>query len=119
MSLPDLVIDSKLEAEVHRGWVRHTYRRRGKSGKDWKVDVSETWVRKTRLGAGSFGAVWLETCEDPVSKDGPRIRAVKEIRRDPRGNVDYSRELLAIAKFSLSKARGSPAWFQVCLDCQG
>jgi calcium/calmodulin-dependent protein kinase I len=103
MSIPDLIADSKLEAVVHSGWVRHTYRRRGTPGKHWIVDVTETWVRKSRLGAGGYGTVWLEECQEPASKDGPRLRAVKEIQIDPQEDVDYNRELLAIAKFSLPK----------------
>ncbi|KAK4103124.1 kinase-like protein [Parathielavia hyrcaniae] len=101
MSIPDLIVDSKLEAVVHPDWVRHTYARRGQSGKDWKIDVSETWVRKSRLGSGGFGTVWLEECQQPALESSPHVRAVKEIRKDPRQKVDYSRELLVIAKFSL------------------
>src|SRR6266566_5397439 len=109
MGLPDLVVDSKLEAVVQRGCVRHTFRRRGESGKNWKVEVAETWTRERRLGSGSFETVWLEKCQEPASKDGPRVRAVKEICIEPGSGVDYNRELLAIAKFSHPKARRLPS----------
>ncbi|KAL2130292.1 hypothetical protein VTI74DRAFT_6664 [Chaetomium olivicolor] len=103
MSLPDLVIDSKLDTVVEGDCVRHTFRRRGKSGKDWKVDVVEKWTRKCCLGCGGFGTVWLEECQEPVSEGSPRLRAVKEILIGARSNVDYGRELLAITKFSHPK----------------
>jgi hypothetical protein len=106
MSLPDLVIDSKLETVVQRDCVRHTFRRRGRAGQDWKVEVAETWTRKRRLGRGTYGTVWLEECQEPASNDGPRVRAVKEIGIASGSKVvDCSRELLAIAKFSAPKAR--------------
>ncbi|AEO68182.1 uncharacterized protein THITE_2117605 [Thermothielavioides terrestris NRRL 8126] len=105
MDLPDLVIHSKLEAVVQGDFVRHSFPRRGRLGREWKVVVTETWKRKARLGSGGFGTVWLEECQEPASGSSPRCRAVKEIMVGSKSNLDYARELLAIAKFSHPKAR--------------
>ena len=103
MMAHDLVIDSELETVVQDDRVQHRFQERGTSGKERKVVVVETWIRKRRLGSGSFGTVWLEHCDAPATPGGPQVRAVKEIRIADESNVDYNRELLAIAKFSHAK----------------
>jgi hypothetical protein len=77
----------------------------------------EKWVRKGALGQGSFGIVWLE---QKIGEDTKDVRAVKEIRkgmgRRLAFNIDYARELYAMAKLtrvsSLTMTGGSsnPWW---------
>ncbi len=96
----DIIEDSRLETEVLPRHIRHVFVRRERAGRRRKVRVTENWVREDELGRGAFGTVWLESCQKPARRGVPRLRAVKEIHLDRFPNVDYSRELEAIAKFS-------------------
>ncbi|KAJ5820542.1 hypothetical protein N7474_006133 [Penicillium riverlandense] len=65
----------------------------------------EKWRKGKHLGEGSFGAVWLEQCLSGDSQ--AKFRAVKMVPKvSPFSQVvDYTRELEAIAKFSLQKVK--------------
>ncbi|KAJ4230755.1 hypothetical protein NW757_013953 [Fusarium falciforme] len=63
--------------------------------------INETWSREQELGSGGFGCVWLERCVSGPAEG--KLRAVKEIRKDPSLLVSYSRELEAMARFSHKK----------------
>lgn len=101
----DLVRDSKLETNfpddtvtqhIHYVSDMKTQRRRVRKEARWTV------VRK--LAAGSFGQVWLQQCTE--GDDVGKLRAVKEIsrgREEQQPDIDYQRELEAIAKFSHEK----------------
>ncbi|KAK1855278.1 calcium/calmodulin-dependent protein kinase type 1B [Colletotrichum chrysophilum] len=110
----DLVKDSKLETSFSRNHTRtqHTFYKRGTSGREWKVRVQETWTRKTQLGQGAYGKVWLEECERPAKRHGPTVRAVKVIPIDTTiaENFNYYRELEAVMKFS--QERYTPSFVQ-------
>jgi serine/threonine protein kinase len=64
-----------------------------------KVEVKEIWDNVRIVGHGSFGEVWLQKRRDFEAK-----RAVKVLRRYQMqySNVDYKRELEALAKFDKS-----------------
>lgn len=64
----------------------------------------EIWKKKRHLGIGIFGTIWLEERD---SDGGNKLRAVKEVRKYSPGlkEVDYSRELEAIVKFSQQKVQ--------------
>ncbi|OCL14751.1 kinase-like protein, partial [Glonium stellatum] len=97
--LPDLVRESKLDAQTLRGFTIHTFHDSSKI-KEQGGPREEFWRRKERIGGGSFGQVWLEECVKGCR--GPKLRAVKEITTT-RHNIDYTRELEAIALFSHKK----------------
>ena len=101
----DLVLDSKLESDFLPGdeGVVHTRVRTGKNAKRRVQRTKESWRRKWRLGGGSYGTVWLEECTD--GDPGGQLRAVKEMAKGQSSvsEVDFHRELEAIAKFSHEK----------------
>jgi serine/threonine protein kinase len=55
--------------------------------------VEKRWDRRSFLGSGGFGAVWLE-----IEQNNGAKRAVKIIKKNTL--LDYRREILALAKFS-------------------
>ncbi|CAI0650217.1 unnamed protein product [Colletotrichum noveboracense] len=108
----DLVQESKLETTFSPAYTQHTFYKRGKSGREWKIRIQERWTRKRRLGQGACGTVWLETCDRPARQYNPTVRAVKEIPIDSTltEKVDYYRELEAVMKFS--QERYTPSFVQ-------
>lgn len=96
--LSDLVLDSKLETELSGSITEHVFYTTGKSIRERRVRRVERWAREDVLGHGSYGTVYRERCEGSLS----RFRAVKEIRKIVLENeeLDYTRELEAIVKFS-------------------
>lgn len=56
-------------------------------------------MREGCLGRGAYGTVYKERCADDAQ---PRVRAVKEINKNVVAGeeIDHTRELEAIAKFS-------------------
>lgn len=107
--LSDLVIDSKLETALENevtgstGAILHTFLRSGPAaaGKRY-VRVEERWMREATLGEGAHGVVYLERLAGARTTT---LRAVKEIKKSRCGELDYSRELEAIFKFSHAKVR--------------
>lgn len=102
MTRTELVNDMKLDAEVHPDGTSHpTFQpdyAQGTTGR-WQPKV-EIWKRGKKLGAGTFGTVWIEKC---VPSEGPaRVRAVKVIKKssDPSKQIYCDQELEAMAKFS-------------------
>ncbi|KAJ9602314.1 hypothetical protein H2200_013169 [Cladophialophora chaetospira] len=65
-----------------------------------KVRVEKRWIRQRHIGHGAFGEVWLEVYRE--QEQVVAERAVKGIqkRRMENLNIDYKRELLALAKLS-------------------
>jgi hypothetical protein len=99
-ALSDLVLDSKLQAEVFDDHTLQTNYISNPSIGERRVRVEEKWQRTKRLGSGSYGVVWLEKC---LSGPNPgQLRAVKELSKNAShgSTLDYRRELEAIAKFS-------------------
>jgi serine/threonine protein kinase len=109
--IPDLVLDSKIETTFHAEGTavrtKHTRTAIGTSARRRRLKTEETWERKSALGSGTFGTVWLEkriadTNSAPSSR--PPLRAVKEIRKVPGvPTSEVYRELEVIAKFSHEK----------------
>jgi hypothetical protein len=100
--LPDLVRDSKLETHFLPGDIVetvHTYHEPDPTSQRRLVSRSEHWQRQRRIGGGGFGSVWLEKCTE--GHHDIQVRAIKRIEIS--AQVDYNRELEAIAKFSHRK----------------
>ncbi|KLU85752.1 CAMK protein kinase [Magnaporthiopsis poae ATCC 64411] len=110
--LSDLVLDSKLEATNLQSCIRHIFVRPGRAAGERFVTVEERWVREATLGEGAHGVVYRERLEGVG-----RIRAVKEIKKSACAELDYSRELEAIVKFSHPKYAhcfvNSSGWFEL------
>ncbi|KAF3479608.1 uncharacterized protein GIQ15_06584 [Arthroderma uncinatum] len=88
----NFVEDSKLQFDICAGYTCHVRQRR-----------EERWKNIKEIGQGAYGKVWLQEC---MSNDKDRrLRAVKSIPKSARPSeaVDYTHELLAIAKFSQPK----------------
>lgn len=109
MPLPqsDLVQESKLKTIFSSNSTRHFFYERGTSNRDRKIQLKEKWKQRRFLGQGAYGTVWLETCDQPARDNGPRVRAVKRIPIDIMisEDIDYSRELEAVIKFSQPSVR--------------
>ena len=89
----------------HKASTRHIFYISGRSARDRRVRREEEWVREAFLGQGAYGVIYKEKCHD---KAGPRFRAVKEIKKRVAGEeLDYTRELEAIVKFSHPKVARS------------
>jgi calcium/calmodulin-dependent protein kinase I len=97
--LSDLVCDSKLEATVSDAGTLHITYRSSPSARRRRVRTEERWVRDGCLGRGAYGTVYKERCEQGSQI---KIRAVKEIKKSvvTGEEIDYARELEAVAKFS-------------------
>ncbi|CAI7669263.1 unnamed protein product [Penicillium discolor] len=98
MAIPDWVLDSKLETHFPPGSkyeTVHTYYHQ-ESLSQRPIKKSKHWQREKKIGDGGFGEVWLERCKG--NSHGHAVRAIKQME------VDYGRELEAIAKFSHRKA---------------
>ncbi|CAG9984320.1 unnamed protein product [Clonostachys byssicola] len=106
-TIPDLVRDSKLEtAFAPNGQVvRHISYATNPRMRRRRIRKEEIWERQSELGSGAFGRVWLGKCA--TGDDIGKLRAVKEITKLQRqrrsSEIDYNRELEAIAKFSHKK----------------
>ena len=104
--LPDLVRDSKLETHflTDGGFETvHLFHEPDPSSRQRVVSRSEHWQRQRKIGSGAFGRVFLER-RTKGGRDGVQVRAVKQIDTDSQyAQVNYNRELEAIAKFSHRK----------------
>ena len=94
--VPDLVRLSKLDAQFSSKpqYTQHVYD--VPEAGQRSVRREERWKRQKELGAGSFGAVYLEQCVQG-DKEG-NVRAVKRIKKPE--DLNYYRELEALAHFS-------------------
>lgn len=96
----DLLDHFRLEAEVFPTYTSHVSYRSNRAHGTRKERIERRWYKDRVLGHGSFGEVCLE-----VHRQGDSVvdtRAVKKIDKTKMRswNVDYERELLALAKFS-------------------
>ena len=87
----DLVEWHKLETEFFQDHVRHTRYVRKARNRNEKVE--KYWSDCGELGRGGFGIVHKQ-----IEKATGHYRAVKAIDKRPSLGVDYSRELLVMAK---------------------
>lgn len=99
----DIVRDSKLETKIFNSHTQHVFYISGPSARDRRIRKEERWVRDRFLGRGAYGTVYLERCEQGDSSN--KLRAVKEIRKFvvEGEELEYTRELEAISKFSHPK----------------
>jgi hypothetical protein len=97
----DLVRDAKLETKFHLGGdVEHgNYSIQGAKEHRPTWNIQE-WQRKSLLGIGSFGKVWLQQCVSGEQRG--QLRAVKEIEKG-KYLINHERELEAVFKFSQQK----------------
>lgn len=105
----DLVLDSKLDTRFDSGFTVHIRREVSTSLERRVVQREEYWRRVSSIGAGAYGSVWLEKCVQ--GQQDVEARAVKYISMRPLRNgrqIDFSRELEAIAKFSHKKVNLKP-----------
>jgi len=96
--LPNIVLDAKLDVEFSSCGTTHSYDFSSSAGPP--VLVKETWSRKRRLGSGSYGTVWLESCTLGPKFGQSRALKVISIPRSETDKVDIARELQALVKFS-------------------
>lgn len=103
--LPDIVRDSKLETEIFDAYTQHIFYISGSSARERHMRREERWVRDQFLGQGAYGTVYLERCEQ--KDNSSRLRAVKEIKKFVVAGkeLEYTRELEAISKFSHQRVR--------------
>uniref|UniRef100_A0A0B7KB13 Autophagy-related protein 1 n=2 Tax=Bionectria ochroleuca TaxID=29856 RepID=A0A0B7KB13_BIOOC len=97
----DLVRDSWMETTFPEDdVVCHVSFESNPNSRQRRVRKENRWRRCRKLGVGTYGTVWLEESQDPYPQ--VKLRAVKEIRKGQNEcrNIDYNRELEAIAKFS-------------------
>jgi hypothetical protein len=99
--LPDIVVDTRLESEVHAEFTIHsvfasspvTSATGAEAGavatssspvatKSRPGKIKERWRRVRQLGSGGYGTVWLERCSAGSQERVGTLRAVKEIRCD-------------------------------------
>jgi len=66
------------------------------------IDTWRTWRRKRHLGQGAFGEVWQEGTEDQYGDWHYRAVKVCSERKMQAAQIDYKRELSALAAFSKS-----------------
>jgi hypothetical protein len=108
----DLVRDSRLTTRFipDRALTQHVSHHSSRSARQRRIRVEETWQRHQELGNGTFGQVWLERCV-AGPRDG-QLRAVKAIPKDrtSSANIDYARELEAMAKFSHDRVWAPYFW---------
>ena len=83
----------KLDTEFFQDYVRHTRYIGKEKNKDKKV--KEGWSNCGELGRGGFGVVYKQ-----IQKTTGRYRAVKTINKRLLLRLDYSRELLVMAKLA-------------------
>ena len=105
----DLVVDSKLDTQFHSRYTVHVYREVCNDSERRVVQRQEYWRPISEIGAGAYGRVWLEKCVH--GQRDIETRAVKKVSLRPLRNgkqIDFSRELEAIAKFSHDKASSEP-----------
>jgi hypothetical protein len=96
----DLIEHFKLDAQIYGDHTLHTEYVSDPTRGMRKARVEKRWYKERHIGRGGFGDVWLE-----VQKEGDQAtaeRAVKRIqkRRMEAMEIDYKRELLALAKLS-------------------
>jgi hypothetical protein len=99
--LPDTVADWRLDVRLSGNHVIHVFDDPDPDSKRRMVYREEHWLRKSLLGRGAFGDVWLQECTNGGSSN--RYRAVKRISVGQRAQIRpelYVRELEAVVKFS-------------------
>ncbi|KAL2829191.1 kinase-like domain-containing protein [Aspergillus cavernicola] len=106
-TIPELVSDSKLNVRFFSDYVSHEVfdpilAPRGRVRRRMK---EEKWRRDKCIGRGCYGTVWLERC---LGDSKTKVRAVKTVPRTSHSsdNIDYTRELEAMVKFSQKKYAG-------------
>jgi serine/threonine protein kinase len=104
----DLVVDSKLDAEIRGSITIHSFQDIDDSGR--RSFQEEYWQSVKPLGQGGCGQVRQEKCIAGTKLGA--LRAVKIINTQTKLNqsLDFNRELEAVAKFShnrVSQIRGA------------
>ena len=92
----DLLDFYKLQAECSESHVIHTSYVKDRSQSVQRVKVEQRWDNVKRIGHGAFGEVWLQKGEKGAE------RAVEQLSKYRMEDleIDYERELDALAKFN-------------------
>lgn len=105
--IPDLVSDTELKTTFVPDCTKetvHSFNESDRVSGRRNIVRTEHWHRRTRIGKGGYGEVWIEKCIKGGKSGSPVVRAVKQM---PTGEhverSQYLRELEAIAKFSQQK----------------
>src|SRR6266487_2764916 len=93
-SISDLIDHFKLETQFCHGYTLEITRTLPRDGSRQVVIVEKKWTKQRDLGYGAFGEVWLE------KNQLGETRAVKAVKKNRYTDVDYYKELLAMAKLS-------------------
>jgi hypothetical protein len=105
----DLVQDMKLDTTFADGKTLHMYHASDPRLSRRSLRIEEHWRSEQLLGRGTYGAVYLETCV--LGPRNGQLRAVKRIAKDGHAVVvDYSRELVALSKFSHKRVSPLDPW---------
>jgi 2-hydroxychromene-2-carboxylate isomerase len=109
-ALPDLVHDSKIETRITPNYVEHIFYEPGQSPQERRRRKVEYWLRDVVLGKGAYGVVYREKRRDHGDSGEAVFRAVKEISKSVvhGEQLDYTRELEAVMKFSHQRVRPYP-----------
>jgi hypothetical protein len=97
----DLIDLFKLEATYTSDHTLEISTERDPSRGARRIKIEKRWYRGDCVGHGAFGAVWVEH-DNNVPDAATAVRAVKEISKGymRRIQLDYKRELIALAKLS-------------------
>ena len=103
-SASDLLNHFKLDAKVFSDYTLHTSYRANRTRGLRKEKVEDKWERQRSIGQGSFGEVWLEVkCQGTGAATEERAVKIINKNRMRTFNIDYRRELSALAIFSKSQ----------------
>ncbi|KAL2845255.1 kinase-like domain-containing protein [Aspergillus pseudoustus] len=99
-ALSELVADFKLDVRIFADCVSHDVPNVPGGGRRTR---EERWRRDKLLGSGGFARVWREQCVNDDSET--RFRDIKQVPKQSHASkqIDYSRELEAMIKFSRGK----------------
>ena len=98
----DLIEHFRQDAVVTRECITHIEYRACRARGIHKEKVEKRWYRERTIGHGAFGRVWLEVTREDGNVQERALKIIDKSRMLSL-DVDYKKELLALAKFSKDK----------------
>jgi WD40 repeat protein len=98
----DLIEHFRQDAVVTRECITHIEYRACRARGMRKEKVERRWYRERTIGHGAFGRVWLEVSREDGDVQKRALKIIDKSRMLDL-DVDYKKELLALAKFSKDK----------------
>ena len=98
----DLIEHFRQDAVVTRECITHIEYRACRARGIHKEKVEKRWYRERTIGHGAFGRVWLEVTREDGNAQERALKIIDKSRMLSL-DVDYKKELLALAKFSKDK----------------